>query len=173
MRCRLDGKGSIFLVSKAQRGELKILFDAGKPRHPEDVVGVWIWRISLAYQRRAEIVLKPFGITHLQFVILITCAWLNLATAVVSQRDLVSETGVQEAQLSFMVKSLKAKKLVRQRAHPDDNRIRAVEVTPAGVTMLNAVLPKMREFQAKLWPSEEQNVRLTETIHTILERWGE
>ena len=90
--------------------------------------------ISASRRNRTETVRhNPSAVRHPQSPV----PGSNLTTAVVSQRNLVSETGVQEAQLSFMVKSLKAKKLVRQRAHPGDSRIRAVEITPAGVTMLN------------------------------------
>ena len=160
------------MTGKIKRGDLKALFDGSEPRHPEDVVGVWVWRISLAYQRRAEMALKEFGVTHLQFVVLITCAWLNLTKDAVSQRDLVREIGMQEAQLSFMIKSLKTKKLVTQRAHAEDNRLRLIEITPDGLNILVESLPTMRGLQAQLWPSEKQNELLTSTIRTILDRWG-
>ena len=124
-------------------------------------------------QRRAEIALKKFGITHLQFVIPTTCAWLNLETDVVRQRDLVAEIGMQEAQLSFMVKALKRNKLVTQRANPEDTRVRIIEITSAGLKLLAEVLPHMRQFQSDLWPSEDENERLTGTIKTILVRWAD
>ncbi len=161
------------MASRPTKTELQSLFDAGQPRRPEDVVGVWVWRISLAYQRRAEMTLREFGISHLQFVILITCAWLNLSTERVSQRDLAAEIGVQEAQLSLMVKALKAKKLVMQRPDKTDPRVRVIELSSAGLQILARVLPHMRRFQAELWPSESQNEQLTGIIRTVLQRWGE
>lgn len=161
------------MINASKRKHLQELFEAGKAERPEAVVGVWVWRLSLAYQRRAELALKEFGITHLQFVILITCAWLNLTAEAVSQRDLVKEIGIQEAQLSFMVKALKAKKLVTQRASPIDTRIRLIEITSAGLTMLSTVLPHMRRFQSEQWPLEVQSEQLVDTIRAILSRWGE
>ena len=169
----MENKRITVMTRNSKRDVLKALFDAGEPTRPEDVVGGWIWRISLAYQRRAEIALKQFGLTHLQFVVLINCAWLNLTNDAVSQRDLVNEIGMQEAQLSFMIKSLKSKKLVTQRAHSEDSRIRLIEVTPAGLTMLLDSLPTMRGLQAQLWPSAVQNEHFIATIREALERWEE
>ncbi len=159
------------MTGSPTKSELQGLIDAGQPRRPDDVVGVWVWRLSLAYQRRAEMTLREFGISHLQFVILTTCAWLNLTTERVSQRDLVAEIGVQEAQLSVMVKALKAKKLVTQRPDLSDPRVRVVELSSAGLQLLTQVLPRMRSLQAELWPSEKQNEQLTGTIKAVLARW--
>ncbi len=159
------------MAGRPTKAELQGVFDSGQPRRPEDVVGVCVWRISLAYQRRAEMALREFGISHLQFVILNTCAWLNLTTGRVSQRDLVAEIGVQEAQLSVTVKALKAKKLVTQRAEEADPRVRVIELSAAGLQLLAQVLPHMRRLQAELWPSEKQNEQLTGTIKAVLARW--
>ena len=159
------------MASRPTKRELQDVLDAEHPRRPDDVVGVWVWRISLAYQRRAELVLREFGISHLQFVILTTCAWLNLTTERVSQRDLVAAIGVQEAQLSVMVKALKAKRLLTQRAGETDPRIRIIELSQAGLRTLAQVLPSMRRLQSELWPSEKQNEQLTGAIKAVLARW--
>ena len=117
--------------------------------------------------------LKQFGITHLQFAVLIHCAWLHLTRDAVSQRDLVEEIGMQEAQLSFMIKSLKSNKLVTQRTHAEDSRVRLIEIAPAGLKLLVDSLPTMRGFQAQLWPSAKENEKLIATIKAILKRWEE
>ena len=80
---------------------------------------------------------------------------------------------MQEAQLSFMVKALKTKKLITQRTSRVDTRVRMIEITSAGLRLLDTVLPHMRQFQSELWPSDNQNRQLTGTIKTILERWGD
>ena len=160
------------MVIRPTRKELQEAFDAEEPKRPQDVIGVWVWRISLAYQRRADATAKEFGLTHLQFVLLITCAWLNSTTGVVSQRDLASEIGMQEAQLSVMVKALKARKLLAQRASATDSRVREITVTPAGLRLLAAVLPHMRRLQSELWPFAQQNEQLTRTIKSVLARWA-
>lgn len=50
----------------------------------------------------------------------------------VSLRELRSRLGLDAGYLSRMAKALEAQGLVRLSAHPDDNRLRMVEPTPAG-----------------------------------------
>src|SRR5947208_4599775 len=50
----------------------------------------------------------------------------------VSLRELRSRLGLDAGYLSRMAKALEAQGLVRLSVHPDDNRLRMVEPTPAG-----------------------------------------
>ncbi|MGI5457234.1 GNAT family N-acetyltransferase [Streptomyces sp. CA-249302] len=50
----------------------------------------------------------------------------------VSLRELRSRLGLDAGYLSRMAKALETQGLVRLRAHPDDNRLRMIEPTPAG-----------------------------------------
>ncbi|MET8244822.1 GNAT family N-acetyltransferase [Streptomyces sp. NPDC005202] len=50
----------------------------------------------------------------------------------VSLRELRGRLGLDAGYLSRMVKALQAQGMVRVSVHPDDNRLRTVEVTPAG-----------------------------------------
>ena len=44
---------------------------------PEENPGFLLWRASTLWRRAIESVLKPLGLTHPQFVILATVAWLT------------------------------------------------------------------------------------------------
>src|SRR5258708_5026756 len=44
---------------------------------PNESPGYLLWRISAAWQRRIRAALKPFGITHAQFVLLTCLVWLQ------------------------------------------------------------------------------------------------
>ncbi|MEU0455491.1 GNAT family N-acetyltransferase [Streptomyces sp. NPDC006129] len=50
----------------------------------------------------------------------------------VSLRELRSRLGLDAGYLSRMTKALQAQGMVRLRTHPDDNRLRMIELTPAG-----------------------------------------
>jgi DNA-binding MarR family transcriptional regulator/N-acetylglutamate synthase-like GNAT family acetyltransferase len=54
----------------------------------------------------------------------------------VSLRELRSRLGLDAGYLSRMAKALEAQGMVRVSVHPDDNRLRRVELTPAGRTEL-------------------------------------
>jgi DNA-binding MarR family transcriptional regulator len=131
---------------------LQSVLDASSIRGPENSVGFWLWRLSLMYQRQVEPVLEEAGLTHLQFLILVLAAWLQSSAPPVRQSDIVAISGVQAAQVSLMVKSLKAKKLLTQRTGKDDTRVRHIELTDAGIAALARATPAMGDLQRHLWP---------------------
>ncbi len=87
--------------------DLKGVFLNASPNGPEDAFGLCIWLVTLAYQRRVEVQLRPLDLTHLQYVVVALSAWLNHTQGATSQRDIAAISGVQEAQVSLMVKALK------------------------------------------------------------------
>ena len=158
-------------VSKAAgQPALEAIRDASAVRGPDHAVGFWIWRVSLAYQRRAEAVLKAHDLTHLQFLMLVLSSWLSVTAPPVRQRDLVALSGVQDAQVSLMIKALKAKGLVAQRAS-GDMRVRLIVVTVEGARVLARAAPMMSALQRELWPDGEETGRLLRILHDAVARW--
>jgi DNA-binding MarR family transcriptional regulator len=135
------------------------------------VAGFAIWRLSLAYQRRAEALLRDLGLTHTQFVILVLTAWLAHVQDQVNHSDIAKLSGVQVAQVSLMIKALRLKKLVVQQMSVEDTRVRVVTVTAAGIKLLAKAIPMMARLQAELWPAGSELPDLLKNVHKTLERW--
>ncbi|MET9864592.1 GNAT family N-acetyltransferase [Streptomyces sp. NPDC006386] len=68
---------------------------------------------------------RPLGEARLLFEIAESPAGVSL-------RELRSRLGLDAGYLSRMTKALQAQGMVRLRTHPDDNRLRMIELTPAG-----------------------------------------
>ncbi|WP_155058836.1 bifunctional helix-turn-helix transcriptional regulator/GNAT family N-acetyltransferase [Streptomyces blattellae] len=68
---------------------------------------------------------RPLGEARLLFEIAESAAGVSL-------RELRSRLGLDAGYLSRMAKALEAQGMVRIAVHPDDNRLRMVELTPAG-----------------------------------------
>jgi DNA-binding MarR family transcriptional regulator len=151
--------------------ELHRLFSVGPLREPDDAAGFAIWKLSLAYQRRAEASLRNLGLTHTQFVILVLSAWLAHVQGEVNHGDIAKISGVQVAQVSLMIKALRIKKLVVQHMSTEDTRVRVVTVTTAGLKLLAKAIPMMGQLQAELWPSDSEVVDLVRNVRTTLARW--
>lgn len=151
--------------------ELYKLFTTGPLQAPSQVAGFAIWKLSLAYQRRVEASLRELGLTHTQFAILALAAWLTHTQTQVNHRDIAKVSGVQVAQVSLMVKALRAKKLLTQRAGTEDTRVRHIAVTAAGVALLAKAIPMMSRLQAELWPTGSELPALLKAMHTTLARW--
>jgi DNA-binding MarR family transcriptional regulator len=93
--------------------------------------GFLLWKVSNAWQRRQRAALKPFDLTHSQFVLLATTAWFG-ATETLTQSRLSEVSGVDAMTTSQIVRTLEAAGLVKRREHPDDPRAIAIAVTAAG-----------------------------------------
>ncbi len=158
-------------VVRGAHPTLQSVLETSSIRGPENSVGFWLWRLSLMYQRRVEPVLDEVDLTHLQFLILVLSAWLQNSAPPVRQSDIVAISGVQAAQVSLMVKSMKAKKLLTQRTDKDDTRVRHIELTKAGIAALARATPVMGDLQRQLWPPGPETDALLRSMQATAERW--
>ncbi|MDE8346128.1 MAG: MarR family winged helix-turn-helix transcriptional regulator, partial [Acidocella sp.] len=88
----------------------------------------------------------------------------------VHQSDLATISGVKAAQVSLMIKALKAKGLVSQTMSPDDPRARVIVLTRAGVALLAKAAPRMTALQNRLWPPGQDTSDLLGMMRATLQR---
>ena len=101
---------------------------------PEQSPGFVLWRATLVWQRSVTAALEPFGLTHVQFVLL-ACAWWLGRDAAPRQSDVAAQAGTDPVMTSEVLRRLEAKGLVRRAHDPDDRRARRIEVTSEGVRL--------------------------------------
>ena len=122
----------------------------------DDSVGLLLWQVTNRWQAAQRAALKPFELTHVQFVLLASLTWLG-GTRPVTQRDLAAHAFTDPMMTSQVLRALEQRGLVRRAPHPDDGRARAVTVTPAGAALANranAVVEACdRTFFAALGPA--------------------
>ncbi|MER5789186.1 MarR family winged helix-turn-helix transcriptional regulator [Streptomyces sp. NPDC001980] len=106
--------------------------------------------------------LRPLGIELRHFAVLIEL--VNHGPTV--QRDLVAATGSDKAGIMRVVDDLERKGLAVRKAVPGDRRVRAVEITPQGLELFDAVHaaaePLAERLVAELGPGEPE--RLTDLL---------
>jgi DNA-binding MarR family transcriptional regulator len=112
-----------------------------------------LWRVTLRWQRRMTATLRPFGLTHVQFVLLASLWWLSeVRHEAPSQRGLAEFAGTDAMMTSQVIRALEARTLVDRATDPDDSRARRLTVTPRGAelarTTIAAVEAADREFFA-------------------------
>lgn len=100
----------------------------------DDSTGLVMWRVTNAWQAAQRRVLRPFNLTHVQFVLLASLTWLGNTT---TQRELAHHAGTDPMMTSQVVRALEAKGLLRRLTHPTDARARRLEVTPQGRDLAN------------------------------------
>lgn len=98
--------------------------------------GLLLWRATNRWQAAQRAALRPFELTHVQFVLLASLTWLD-ADGPVTQRQLADHAATDPMMTSQVLRVLEDRGLVRRAAHPDDQRARAIEVTRQGAALAN------------------------------------
>jgi DNA-binding MarR family transcriptional regulator len=103
---------------------------------PDDSAGLQLWRVTNRWQAAQRAALKPFELTHVQFVLLASLTWLA-TDGPVTQRHLADMAGTDLMMTSQVLRALEQRDLVRRDPHPDDSRARAVSATDSGKELAN------------------------------------
>jgi DNA-binding MarR family transcriptional regulator len=98
--------------------------------------GLLLWQVTNQWQALQRATLKPFDLTHVQFVLLASLTWLDV-DGPVTQRQLADHAATDPMMTSQVLRSLEERGLVRRAPHPDDGRARALTVTPKGRAFAN------------------------------------
>ena len=102
----------------------------------DDSPGLLLWQVTNRWQAAIRTALKPHGLTHVQFVLLASLAWLDTDRPV-TQKHLADHAATDVMMTSQVLRTLEQRGLVRRAPHPDDGRARALSVTETGRDLAN------------------------------------
>ncbi len=91
-----------------------------------------LWRVTNRWQAVIRAALRPFGLTHVQFVLLAALTW---AQGELTQIELAHRTRTDPMMTSQVLRALERKGLIERREHPGDGRARLLSVTAAGADL--------------------------------------
>jgi len=102
----------------------------------DDSTGLLLWQVTNRWQAAQRAALKPFDLTHVQFVLLASLTWLD-ADGPVTQRQLADHAFTDPMMTSQVLRVLESRGLIERVAHPDDKRAWSLTATTAGVKLAN------------------------------------
>jgi DNA-binding MarR family transcriptional regulator len=105
-------------------------------RAADDSPGLLLWQVTNRWQSAQRAVLKPLGLTHVQFVLLASLVWLR-ADGPVTQRQLADHAATDPMMTSQVLRALERRGLVERTRHPVDRRARALSATAEGRRLAN------------------------------------
>ena len=105
-------------------------------RSPKDSPGFMLWRVSNEWQSKIRTALKPFDLSHAQFVLLASTIWLEDHGLGVSQAALSRQAVMDKMMVSDVVHLLEKKQLIKRSKDPLDSRCVAIKATKKGVSVL-------------------------------------
>ncbi len=154
--------------------DLHHLFAALGVQRPEDTIGFLLWRVAHRHQREVDRVLAPLGLTHLQFVLLAQTAWLGRDGGPVTQAGLAQFSKIHPMQLSHVLKTLAAKKLVVRDRCPQASRAKRVTLTDAAIALLGEALPRAKALQATFFGDDPAfGADLHARLRQVVAGWGD
>ena len=71
----------------------------------DESTGLVLWRVTNAWQAAQRAALKPFGLTHVQFVLLASLTWLD-SVEPVTQQALAAHAGTDPMRTSQVLRAL-------------------------------------------------------------------
>jgi DNA-binding MarR family transcriptional regulator len=98
--------------------------------------GFLLWQVTNRWQAAQRAALRPYGLTHVQFVLLASLTWLHDAGPV-TQRQLADHAATDPMMTSQVLRVLESAGLVVRAPHPHDRRARALTVTRKGRALAN------------------------------------
>ncbi len=134
---------------------------------PEQSPGFLLWQVSTQWRRQIETSLGTLGLTHPQFVLLVSLGWLTRDQVVVSQVELARHCRMDITMTSQILRALEQKGYVERRQHAGNERSKFPHVTERGKELIGQAIPLVESvdlaFFEKLGPK-------TETFAQILQR---
>lgn len=98
--------------------------------------GLLLWQVTNRWQAAQRAALKPFDLTHVQFVLLASLTWLD-SDGPVTQKHLATHAATDAMMTSQVLRALERRGLIRRQPHPGDARAWAVSPTAAGAVLAN------------------------------------
>lgn len=122
---------------------------------PEVSPGFLLWQVSTLWRSSIEAILKKQNLTHPQFVVLATVAWLTKDGNRVTQAAAGKMAGLDPNTMSQIVRGLETKKLIK-RLKSADVRAKNPMLTAKGSEVLTKALPAVEKADAHFFKSIEQ-----------------
>lgn len=112
----------------------------------------------MLWQRTVKRELDKLGLTHTQFVLLATLAWLSKTSDSVTQVEIANHSKTDRMMVSKVLRTLEDKGLIARKEHATDTRAKSVSLTPNGESILQKALTTVEQvdidFFSKLGEEE-------------------
>ena len=116
----------------------------------EDSPGFLLWQLSNQWQAQQRVALKPFGLTHVQFVLLATLTY-TAGQASLTQKQLAHFARTDEMMTSQVLRKLEQKGLVRRETSKVDKRAFVIKPTAAGSKLVNRAVRAVEKVDAQFF----------------------
>ncbi len=118
---------------------------------PGESPGFLLWRVTLRWQRLVTKELRPLGLTHVQFVLLVSAWWLGLHGEAPNQLAIARHADTNVKMTSEVLRKLEDKGLISSRSDMADRRAKVVQVTPEGIRLAEQAVMAVEKVDAEFF----------------------
>ncbi len=136
---------------------------------PNDNPGFLLWRVTNAWQRQIRAALEPLDLTHVQFVLLASLAWLSNQEASIPQVLLAQHANTDVMMTSQVVRTLEAKGYLMRQTDPMDARVKLLSITPAGLALVNLAIKAVEAVDKSFFFKLEHSKQFAGDLRSLLE----
>ncbi len=119
--------------------------------------GFSLWQVSSMWQRRINEGLRPFDLTHAQFVLLASLTWLASGEKPLTQAALASHAKMDTMMVSNVLRTLEEKGLIARTSHPTDTRAKAITETSKGHALASQAVHVVENIDREFFSQLEGN----------------
>ncbi len=146
-------------------------FPSGNFDTPSQSMGFLLWQTTNLWQRKIKASLAPFGLTHVQFVLLAGLSWLEQEddNVAITQKRLAEFCGTDPMMTSQVLRTLERAKLVKRIAHPKDARAIRLNISDNGAKKLSDALVSVEEADARFFAKiRSQQLNFSESLRQLM-----
>lgn len=122
-----------------------------KFKSPNESPGYLLANLNLLWQRKQKKILDPLDLTHTQFVLLASLAWLLREKEWVTQVDIANQGNADRMMVSKVLRTLEKKNFIQRQEHPRDTRAKIINLTEDGSIVLQKAMVEVENSDEKFF----------------------
>ena len=125
----------------------------------EDSSGYLLWQVTSLWQRKIKRQLDTIDLTHTQFVLLASLAWLSKNQEIVTQIEIANHSKTDRMMVSKVLRTLQEKGFITRKEHEIDTRAKAITLTETGWKILQRALTMVEQVDINFFSILKDEVK--------------
>lgn len=126
-------------------------------KEANDSTGFLLWQVTAVWQRSIAAILRPHGITQVQYALLAGLLWLSNKESLITQAMLARLTKLDSMMTSQVLRTLESKGFVERKLHPIDTRAKILRLTKSGRALAWKTVPDVEKADATFFNTMGSN----------------
>ncbi|MGH3936344.1 MAG: MarR family winged helix-turn-helix transcriptional regulator [Pseudonocardiaceae bacterium] len=129
--------------------------------------GFMLWHATLRWQRYISAALRPFDLTHVQFVLLASVWWLKTQGMGTHQYQVARHSGIDTKMASQVLRRLEERGLIHRVTDLVDTRAKRISVTDQGAQIIDKARAVVERVDAEYFSVVPDQSALLDVLRAL------